>query len=243
MAATAPNMGLKIWNLLTDPYDHSQLASNWAKVDQHDHTTGKGVPIPTGGIAEGAISTEKLGDEQVSAAKLSSPVTEQGAFNTATRTYRKVVTSEEIYSNSTTSYTVVDQATLYVPKNGWLIFTYQAAQKATTSNATIQLFIDGAEPKGTPAGGLTTLTAATAEVSTFFGPLQSIGSSGTTALIATKGTAEYNTSTAGTNGAFGVTFFGLTSGNHTVEVKAKAGASGKIEVKARNLWVQSRAFE
>lgn len=75
MAATAPQMGLKVWNLLTDSYDHSQLAENWAKVDQHNHTEGKGVKIPTAGIEDGAISTAKIGASQVTNAKLASPTT------------------------------------------------------------------------------------------------------------------------------------------------------------------------
>ncbi len=49
-------MGLRIWNLLLDPYDHEQLADNWAKVDAHDHSQGRGVLIPTEGIALEAIS-------------------------------------------------------------------------------------------------------------------------------------------------------------------------------------------
>jgi hypothetical protein len=49
-------MGLRIWNLLLDPYDHEQLADNWAKVDAHDHSPGRGVLIPTEGIAFEAIS-------------------------------------------------------------------------------------------------------------------------------------------------------------------------------------------
>ena len=60
MAISSPQMGLKIWNLLTDDYDHAELADNWAKVDQHDHTSGKGVQIPTGGIADGAITAPKI---------------------------------------------------------------------------------------------------------------------------------------------------------------------------------------
>jgi hypothetical protein len=60
MAVTSPNMGLKIWNLTSDPYDHAQLAANWAKVDQHNHSEGKGVQIPTGGIEDGAITAAKL---------------------------------------------------------------------------------------------------------------------------------------------------------------------------------------
>jgi hypothetical protein len=49
-------MGLRVWNLLLDDYDHEQLANNWAKVDAHDHSPGRGVLIPTEGIANEAIS-------------------------------------------------------------------------------------------------------------------------------------------------------------------------------------------
>jgi hypothetical protein len=49
-------MGLRVWNLLLDPYDHEQFANNWAKVDAHDHSPGRGVLIPTEGIANEAIS-------------------------------------------------------------------------------------------------------------------------------------------------------------------------------------------
>jgi len=53
---TSPKLGLRVWNLLLDPYDHEQLADNWAKVDAHDHSPGRGVLIPTEGIAFEAIS-------------------------------------------------------------------------------------------------------------------------------------------------------------------------------------------
>lgn len=53
---TSAKMSLRIWNLLLDPYDHEQLADNWAKVDAHDHSPGRGVLIPTEGIAPEAIS-------------------------------------------------------------------------------------------------------------------------------------------------------------------------------------------
>jgi hypothetical protein len=49
-------MSLRVWNLLLDPYDHEQLADNWAKVDAHDHSPGRGVLIPTEGIANEAVS-------------------------------------------------------------------------------------------------------------------------------------------------------------------------------------------
>lgn len=57
---TTPGMGLTAWNSPTDIYSNTQLATNWAKVDQHNHAPGKGVPIPADGIAPGAITTEKF---------------------------------------------------------------------------------------------------------------------------------------------------------------------------------------
>lgn len=60
MATTTLKMSLRTWDLTTDPYDHDQLADNLSKIDQHDHTPGRGVLIPTEGIADGAITTEKL---------------------------------------------------------------------------------------------------------------------------------------------------------------------------------------
>lgn len=60
MAFTSPKMGLSVWNLLTDPYDHAQLADNFSKIDLHDHTPGRGIQIPTEGLADGAVTAAKL---------------------------------------------------------------------------------------------------------------------------------------------------------------------------------------
>lgn len=60
MARTSPKIGLTVWTDLTDPYDHDQLADNWLKVDQHDHSEGRGVQVSTNGIFDGAITGEKL---------------------------------------------------------------------------------------------------------------------------------------------------------------------------------------
>lgn len=60
MAITSPNMGLRIWNQNSDRYDHDQLADNWAKVDFHDHSPGRGQPIPTEAFLDGSITSAKL---------------------------------------------------------------------------------------------------------------------------------------------------------------------------------------
>lgn len=67
---TSPNMGLTVWNLLSDLFSHVQLENNWIAVDGHNHTTGQGVQIPTGGIANGAITSSKIATGAVGSAQI-----------------------------------------------------------------------------------------------------------------------------------------------------------------------------
>jgi hypothetical protein len=67
---TSVNMSLTIWNNPDDAYDHNELAANWQALDSHNHTSGKGVQIPSGGIADGAITTNKLGANAVTTTQI-----------------------------------------------------------------------------------------------------------------------------------------------------------------------------
>lgn len=55
MPFVTPRISLKVWNSPSDPYNSQQLADNWIKVDLHDHSSGKGTQIGSGGIANNAI--------------------------------------------------------------------------------------------------------------------------------------------------------------------------------------------
>lgn len=70
MSTLTTYMGLTGWDLPGDYYSHTQLANNFVAIDGHDHTVGKGKQIPTGGIADGAITTVKLADNAVTSAKI-----------------------------------------------------------------------------------------------------------------------------------------------------------------------------
>lgn len=71
MPRNTPNMALRVWNALADKFNHAELASNWDKLDAHDHTGGgKGIPIPEGGLAPGAVNASALGSESVQTTKL-----------------------------------------------------------------------------------------------------------------------------------------------------------------------------
>lgn len=69
MAVTG-NMGLTIWDLPDDQFNHSLLANNLQAIDQHTHEAGKGPQIPSGGIANSAVITAKIADLGVTTPKL-----------------------------------------------------------------------------------------------------------------------------------------------------------------------------
>jgi len=69
MAFTDPKMGLRIWNHVEDLYNHDQLANNFAKIANHDHTENRGVQIPTEGIADGAITDAKISSGSITSDK------------------------------------------------------------------------------------------------------------------------------------------------------------------------------
>jgi hypothetical protein len=65
------NMGLVIWDQpQTDKFSHTDYDNNLTKIDQHDHTTGKGVQIPTAGIAPQAIDNTRLAPNAVQQANI-----------------------------------------------------------------------------------------------------------------------------------------------------------------------------
>jgi hypothetical protein len=45
---------------LLDDYDHDQLTDNWAKIDNHDHTPGRGVLLTTESIANASITLPQM---------------------------------------------------------------------------------------------------------------------------------------------------------------------------------------
>lgn len=64
------NLSLIIWDEGDDPYDHTELASNWDAVDNHDHSTGKGKRIATGGLDDNAVTNDKLAPNSVTTVEI-----------------------------------------------------------------------------------------------------------------------------------------------------------------------------
>lgn len=70
MSGVTPNLGLTKWTVGGDYFSRATLAANDDLIDAHDHTSGKGVLIPTGGLANLAVTTPKIADLAVTTAKI-----------------------------------------------------------------------------------------------------------------------------------------------------------------------------
>ena len=147
MAITTSNMGLRVWDQLNDPYDHDQLANNWAKVDLHDHTPGRGIQIPTEGIADGAVTSDKISSSVSFVPDADSLTTSQ--FVSADRNkyfgsrgkFTPSVATEEVRDSavSGTSYGLMptpDQVPgIILPTDGLIFVAYQALWKESVARA------------------------------------------------------------------------------------------------------------
>lgn len=114
MAFTTPNMALKIWNSLSDPYDHEQLAANFVKIDRHDHGALGGQQISTAGIADGSITAAKLATgaltgTQVAPGGIFEPNMADNSVSTRTIVAANV-TNAKMATNSIATANVIDRA-------------------------------------------------------------------------------------------------------------------------------------
>lgn len=69
MATVTANMGLSIPAVNDSDYPTS-ITDSLNAIDDHDHSSGSGVQIPTGGIAASAVTTPKIADGNVTEAKI-----------------------------------------------------------------------------------------------------------------------------------------------------------------------------
>jgi hypothetical protein len=67
---TTDNLGLVVWDLLSDRFNHTQLTDNFNRIDLHDHTADKGKQIPSAGLASNAVTADKIAPAAVGAAAL-----------------------------------------------------------------------------------------------------------------------------------------------------------------------------
>lgn len=179
MAFTSAKMGLRIWNLLTDLYDHSQLADNWAKVDYHDHSPGKGVQIPTEGFADASVTT----------AKLAATVDPTGAYTSAKPIFRTTSTISGTAAAGTYGMRMDGGSTSPLPLPASAYVVYLDPAQWTASGRTVRYQLRGH-----------IITNAVAPTSTYAWALYPVatwgGTSGNYPTVATIGAAVTGSTTA-----------------------------------------------
>jgi hypothetical protein len=102
MAFTTANMGLKVWDQVTDPFNHTELAINWDKIDNHDHTGGvKGIPITANALANNAVTTDKILNSGVSTVKIAnSAVTDMKLATPGNAMWRTAMSGQGQFSGA-----------------------------------------------------------------------------------------------------------------------------------------------
>lgn len=63
-------MNLTVWDKPSDPFDYEEIASNFVKIANHDHSNGKGKKIQGSGIDLGAIDTNHIADGAINEDKI-----------------------------------------------------------------------------------------------------------------------------------------------------------------------------
>jgi hypothetical protein len=76
---TTTNMSLKTPATGDTDYPTS-ISDSFTLIDQHDHSSGKGVQVPTGGLADSAVTTAKLGALSVTGAKIAAATITKDKF-------------------------------------------------------------------------------------------------------------------------------------------------------------------
>jgi hypothetical protein len=95
-------MSLVAWDQDTDPYDHNDLVNNWIAIDEHNHTAGRGAPLPSEAIP--VLGQENLEPCSVSTVQLCDLAV------TSEKLAKCSVTSLELCDNAVTNPKIADNA-------------------------------------------------------------------------------------------------------------------------------------
>lgn len=242
MAFITPRMSLKIWNAASDPYDHEQLADNFLKLDQHDHSQGRGTAIGSDGIRDGAITgshiypgtlgadslaagsvdTTNLADNSVTVGKLDTSLLDLMALNAGgvtRRAYAEVLTDQTaVLAVNGDLATAGPSVTVTVPTNGLVLLRWELELRTTNGANQAIAFLNQDSDGALAVAGSTIATTLTK----FFSAPDS-------------GTAPYTTGTASS----GLIAYAAAPGLHTY----KFGYLGNsVNARNRKLWAMVVGF-
>jgi hypothetical protein len=251
MPRTTTKMGLTTWNLEDDDYDSQQLANNWQLVDFHDHTIGRGVPIPAGGLGAGSVLQQNIAAGVISGQHLGSALSQDLGIGVNGRGYTGIPAPQSV---TTTNYSFAPTqdvvSNLVVAAGGMIEVTYQALWKISSGAGYAIIVINGSPaPIATANGAPSSVFAQVGMTGNDLSPLWT-GGSGLVTLNSTNSNSTevsngqilggYNTASAV---PIPVRIFFNTAGTYSVGVQFLVGTSGQtVTVQNRHLWARAVNF-
>jgi len=111
MATTTANMGLSVPSVNDTDYPTS-ISDSFNAIDDHDHSSGNGVQIPSAGILDGAVGSSKLATNAVTTIKITDGNVTEAKIATSAVTTTKIadanVTEGKIAANAVTTTKIAD---------------------------------------------------------------------------------------------------------------------------------------
>lgn len=169
MALDTTNMGLRAWNLGSDNFDFNSLSNDWGLIDVHDHSAGKGVQIPTGGIANLAVTGPKIAAGAVDSTKLAAAAVNDAALASPMFGVWRVIHQAEISLNAVAAGTYffsvngtpvtsgVARASS-VPLFPMIVSDYTVANKTANWRMVVAYAVTGALPANTITASINPVT-------------------------------------------------------------------------------------
>lgn len=245
---TTVKMGLASWDQPTDKYNYAQLAGNWQVVDFHDHSPGRGVPIPAAGLGAGSVTANAMASGAVGAQNLSPSLASDLGINAGANTGRgvtNVAASQSTSSGSPVFLSTPDQVTgITLATNGMINIYYLAQVEVSAGTGTIGLYVNGGSgwnaisfPAGnntfTPINGTITTAPHFSPVSTNGSSIAASASSTTDQTFATTGMALPHSTP--------ITMV-AAAGTYSIGVQYSM-SGGTLTAQNRTLWVQTVNFQ
>jgi hypothetical protein len=248
---TTVKMGLASWDQPTDKYNGSQLAGNWQLVDFHDHSPGRGVPIPAGGLGAGSVTANAMAAGAIGAQNLTPALASDLGINAGANTGRGVTNVAAAQSTSSTTpvfLSTPDQVTgITLATSGLIKVNYIAQAKVSAGLGSIGLYINNGG--GWVAVAYPIANNATTPVN---GTLAATSSHYSPIILAGNAFVSYNSTT--TDSTFVTTGMALggasagpciimaAAGTYSIGVQW-SDAAGTITAQNRSLWVETVNFQ
>jgi len=231
MASVLANMGLVAWPSPEDRYNSAQMALNMQRIDNHDHSPGKGKPLTGASLLDGAVGEDKLSSSVADILGISQA--------SAIRRGKSIIDTEESRTNTAFGYFATQDIVsgLVLPTDGLIAIVAQADIKESVANAaTVGLFVGDtsiAEIDGLNTNGTTAAAYGGVKTTDWLAAGQGTGANGLHFTVSVPSNSTVN--------PLGIVVVSATAGTHSVSIRTKS-SSGSVTARNRKLWAWTMGF-